>query len=348
MTIPIPTIDDFDTSTVMTTMREVVDYLIRMVPQINSGDITDLQTSYTKNILTITLVKGDGTTISKNVTIQGGSGTESPYPTDIALSLSGTTLNFNMAMSNGTTITGSVNLATFATDAEVQGIKSDLQEQITNLKLSSTNNNMTLNGDSVQIVKSVSGTVSDGNLKITVNGIQSGDIPLPEIGGTLVTFPVHNISSVTIGDLSTKWYTGDTNTILDSNYIFCNEITTTPIRNGGSATYKRITLNITQANSVADWFNEDVKVLTPRIQTYPKTTYTAYVKVVLQEGTPNTFYTQWSCDIEIKNGVLTIEFEKPGTGEFSVWLSALTSLEQNTTTPATFQLVGFTERPTGV
>lgn len=188
MTIPIPTIDDFDTSTVMTTIREVVDYLIGMVPQINNGDITDLQTSYTNNTLTITLVKGDGTTISKNVTIQGGSGTESPYPTDVALSLSGTTLNFNMAMSNGSPITGSVNLGTFATDAEVQGIQSDLQEQITGLKLSTSNNNMTLNGDSVQIVKSVSGTVSDGNLKITVNGVQSGDIPLPDIGGNKITF----------------------------------------------------------------------------------------------------------------------------------------------------------------
>ena len=180
MTIPIPTIDDFDTSTVMTTIREVVDYLISMVPQINNGDITDLQTTYTNNVLTVTLVKGDGTTISKNVTIQGGSGTESPYPTDVALSLSGTLLNCDIMLSDNTHITGSQDLATFATYAEVQSIQSDLQEQITGLKLSTDNNNMTLNGDSVQIVKSVSGTVSDGNLKITVNGVQSGDIPLPE------------------------------------------------------------------------------------------------------------------------------------------------------------------------
>lgn len=180
MTIPIPTIDDFDTSTVMTTIREVVDYLIGMVPQINNGDITDLQTSYTNNVLTITLVKGDGTTISKNVTIQGGSGTESPYPTDVTLSLSGTVLNCDIMLSDNTHVTGSQDLTTFATYTEVQSIQSDLQEQITGLKLSTDNNNMTLNGDSVQIVKSVSGTVSDGNLKIIVNGVQSGDIPLPD------------------------------------------------------------------------------------------------------------------------------------------------------------------------
>lgn len=110
MTIPIPTIDDFDTSTVMTTIREVVDYLIGMVPQINNGDITDLKTTYTNNVLTVTLVKGDGTSISKNVTIQA-SGGESPYPTDVALSLSGTILNFNMTMSNGIPINASVDLS---------------------------------------------------------------------------------------------------------------------------------------------------------------------------------------------------------------------------------------------
>lgn len=117
MTIPIPTIDDFSASSVMTTIREVVDYLIGMVPQINNGDITDLQTSYTNNTLTITLVKGDGTTISKNVTIQA-SGGESPYPTDVALSLSGTILNFSMTMNNGTPITGSVDLAPISSSGD--------------------------------------------------------------------------------------------------------------------------------------------------------------------------------------------------------------------------------------
>lgn len=168
MTIPIPTIDDFDTSTVMTTIREVVDYLIGMVPQINNGDITDLQTSYTNNILTITLVKGDGTPISKNVTIQA-SGGESPYPTDVAFSLSGTTLNFNMTMSNGSPITGSVDLASilsgYATDAEVTEIQSDLQKQITGIKLSK--NIVQDSSNVIKITDSINGTSIDLKLDVS-------------------------------------------------------------------------------------------------------------------------------------------------------------------------------------
>ena len=214
MTIPIPTIDDFDTSTVMTSMREVVDYLIGMVPQINSGDITDLQTSYTNNILTITLVKGDGTTIPKNVTIQGGSGTESPYPTDVALSLSGTTLNFNMAMSNGTPITGSVNLATFATDAEVQSIKSDLQGQITGIKPTVT----------------VDENVSPPTISVAVNGTTS-TTNLPVGGGNIIEeLDVNNLpNDFNDGDVlivNAKMYASNTNPSSWSGSITTPEIKT--------------------------------------------------------------------------------------------------------------------------
>lgn len=178
MTIPIPTIDDFDTSTVMTTIREVVDYLIGMVPQINNGDITDLQTSYTNNILTITLVKGDGSTISKNVTIHA-SGGESPYPTDVALSLSGTVLNCDITLSNNTHVTGSQDLATFATDSELQGIKSDLQEQITAIKPTVT----------------VDDSVSPPTISVAVNGTTS-TVNLPESAG-LVPVVVDNLIDAT-------------------------------------------------------------------------------------------------------------------------------------------------------
>lgn len=187
MTIPIPTIDDFDTSTVMTTIREVVDYLIGMVPQINNGDITDLQTSYTNNVLTITLVKGDGTNISKNVTIQGGSGTESPYPTDVALSLSGTVLNCDITLSNNTHVEGSQNLATFATDAEVQGIKSDLQEQITGIKPTVTVNE---NVNPPTISVAVNGTTSTANLpsngKVNIEKLDLTNLPTDFNAGDLL------------------------------------------------------------------------------------------------------------------------------------------------------------------
>ena len=186
MAIPIPTVDDFQESTVMLVIRKIVDYIKdSLVPDINKADVANITTSISGQNLTINIVLGDGTVKSTTVVLpEGGGGESGPYPTGVTLSLSGTTLNFNMSMSNGTPITGSVNLAPilegYATDAEVTSIQSDLQEQITGLKLSSDNNNITLNGDSVPIVKTVGGSVSNGNLKITVNGVESGDIPLPE------------------------------------------------------------------------------------------------------------------------------------------------------------------------
>lgn len=187
MTIPVPTIDQFEESTVMTVIRNVVDYIIGLVPQINNGDVTDLTLNYQGSTLTVGFVKGDGTQISKNVTIESGGGATNPYPTDVSLSLSGSTLNCDILLSDNNHVTGSVDLSPlvpsvtgFVTEEELQQVQSDLQEQITGLKLSTSNNNMTLNGDSVQIVKTVSGTVSNGNLQITVNGVSSGDIPLPE------------------------------------------------------------------------------------------------------------------------------------------------------------------------
>lgn len=84
--------------------------------------------------------------------------------------------------------------STIATDAEI----SDLQEQITGLKLSKPNQNeIQLNGDNVTIVETISGTVDDdGNLVITVNGVSGSGIPLPatepdwntnlDISGTVV------------------------------------------------------------------------------------------------------------------------------------------------------------------
>lgn len=68
--------------------------------------------------------------------------------------------------------------STIATDSEI----SDLQDQITGLKLSKPNQNeIQLNGDNVTVVESVSGTVDDdGNLVITVNGVSGSGIPLPD------------------------------------------------------------------------------------------------------------------------------------------------------------------------
>ena len=66
--------------------------------------------------------------------------------------------------------------ATIATDEDI----SDIQEQISGLKLSkSGDNNIVLNGDSVPAVASVSPTIVDGNtLRVEVNGI-GGQVTLP-------------------------------------------------------------------------------------------------------------------------------------------------------------------------
>ena len=180
MVITQPTIDDFSDTTVMRVIRKIVNYICNdLVDGINNNDIVSGQFSVQGNQLSGTLTKGDGTTIDIPATTlpSGGGGSDNPYPIAVSITLSGTTLNFNMTMSSGTPITGSVNLAPilegYITDAE-------LQEQISGLKLSTDGNNMTLNGDSVAIVKTVSGQVTDGNLKITINGVESGDIPLPE------------------------------------------------------------------------------------------------------------------------------------------------------------------------
>ena len=166
--VTVTTVEDFSDTTVMRVIRKIVNYICNdLVDGINNNDIVSGQFSVQGNQLSGTLTKGDGTTIDIPAATlpSGGGGSDNPYPTAVSMTLSGTTLNFSMTMSSGSPITGSVNLAPI-------------------LKLSTDGNNITLNGNSVAIVKTVSGQVTDGNLKITINGVESGDIPLPE-GGIL-------------------------------------------------------------------------------------------------------------------------------------------------------------------
>lgn len=131
MVITQPTVDDFSDTTVMRVIRKIVNYICNdLVDGINNNDIVSGQFSVQGNQLSGTLTKGDGTTIdipAATLPGGGGGGSDNPYPTAISMSLSGTTLNFNMAMSNGTPITGSVDLAPilegYATVSEVTAIK---------------------------------------------------------------------------------------------------------------------------------------------------------------------------------------------------------------------------------
>lgn len=158
-----------------------------------------IQDGTTPNSFQVQIELSDGTPISSN-DYPFPEAVVNPYPTSVTLGLSGTTLTTTIGLSNSTNVTGSVDLApilatyatqawvtgqlaSYATDSEVTAIQSDLQEQISGLKLSTDNNNMTLNGDSVQIVKTVSGSVSNGNLTINVNGVPSNQI---NIGGGIL------------------------------------------------------------------------------------------------------------------------------------------------------------------
>ena len=132
-----------------------------------------------------------------------------PYPTSATLALSGNTLNLTIGLSNSTNVSGSVDLspilASYATQAWVTrqlanyATNEDLEEiqvQITGLKLTSSGNTMSINGTTANIINSISGQVTYGNLKITVNGVESGDIPLPESGvkGVKLKIGTRNIS----------------------------------------------------------------------------------------------------------------------------------------------------------
>lgn len=111
-----------------------------------------------------------------------------PYPTAVMLSVGGTTatmLNVDITLSNNQHETGSVDLASLFTDyaktADVNEQISDVQEQITGLKLSKpTQNQIQLNGDNVNVIDGITGEVVDGKLKLTINGVAGSDIPLPE------------------------------------------------------------------------------------------------------------------------------------------------------------------------
>lgn len=146
------------------------------------------------NSFKVSIQLSDGTPIDSN-DYPFPTQTVSPYPTSATLALSGNTLNLTIGLSNSTNVKGSVDLSPiltgyatqqwvttalgdYVTEVEITGIQSDLQEQISGLKLSSTNNNMTLNGDSVPIVKNVTGKFNNNNLVVGVNGIESDNIPI--------------------------------------------------------------------------------------------------------------------------------------------------------------------------
>lgn len=203
MVITQPTVDDFSDTTVMRVIRKIVNYICNdLVDGINNNDIVSGQFSVKGNQLSGTLTKGDGTTIDiPAATLPSGGGSDNPYPTAVSMTLSDTILNFSMTMSSGSPITASVDLSSIAGGGDTVILTMSNNGHITSgdtqrgvaYELNIANNTLTLVGsnvvngikysifnDAVQVIQSVSGQVIDGNLKITVNGVESGDIPLPE------------------------------------------------------------------------------------------------------------------------------------------------------------------------
>lgn len=205
------------------------------------------------NSFKVSIVLSDGTQIDSNdynVDIEA-----SPYPTGMAgtVNSDGSQMTITLTLSNSTQVTANVDLSALAT----QSALSDLQEQLTDLTITTENNNLTLNGTTVQMVKSatasvsgnnltinvngvvstatpvitsVSGSVSDGNLKITVNGVTSGDIPLPESGFSSVKINVKNNASFITDYNLNPGSRSRTANIQDSNIKEEKVIASPPIR----------------------------------------------------------------------------------------------------------------------
>lgn len=132
----------------------------------------------------------DGEPLKSNDYVIDIPASENTYPTAVTGTVSGTNINIDITLNNSKHVQGTVDISTLATQTWVNtqlanyatnDDLSDIQEQITGLSLTSSENTMSINGTSANIVNSISGTVVDGKLKISVNGVESGDIPLPDM-----------------------------------------------------------------------------------------------------------------------------------------------------------------------
>ena len=152
----------------------------------NTGDISDLDgrvqaledsPAFTLQPATATTL--GGVKIGTNITVTSDGTITIPNASSSAAGV--------MSAADKTKLDAVPTPSTIATDEDI----SDIQEQISGLKLSkSGDNNIVLNGDSVAAVASVSPTIVDGNtLKVEVNGV-AGQVTLPSSGGwnpTLIT-----------------------------------------------------------------------------------------------------------------------------------------------------------------
>lgn len=137
------------------------------------------------NSFKVAIQLSDASTIASNDYEIDIPAQQNTYPTSISGTLSGSTLNLIIGLNNSTNVTGTADMSAFLTKSEASTTYATKTEvttvdnKVTAIGITSEGNNVSVNGKSATLVKSVSGQVTDRNLKITVNGVISQPIALP-------------------------------------------------------------------------------------------------------------------------------------------------------------------------
>ena len=158
------------------------------------------------NSFKVAIQLSDASTIASNDYEIDIPAQQNTYPTSVSGTLSGSTLTLTIGLNNSTNVTGTADLSAFLTKTEASTTYATKTEvttvdnKVTAIGVTSEGNNVTVNGSNATIVKSVSGTVTDGKLKINVNGVESGDIPLPDSSLPILNFFQGNIMSTLLID----------------------------------------------------------------------------------------------------------------------------------------------------
>lgn len=118
MALTEPSVSDFASTSVMGVVRNVVDKIVEMVPDINDADITGASMSYSGSTLTLTLSKGNGTSITATATIDTSGGTVEVTisQTTSAITINGTALQSATASQIGLMTSAKFNEVTTATN----------------------------------------------------------------------------------------------------------------------------------------------------------------------------------------------------------------------------------------
>ena len=325
MAITIPTVDEFTESTVMLVIREIAEYICGnngLVAQINNNDITGFTSSYTDNVLKIDATKGDGSKLPVcNVTIEGGgSSTGNPYPTAVSGTVGADgNITFTITMSSGAPLTTTINMNYFASTADL----SDLQKQVTGLKLTSSGNTMSINGTNAPIVNSISGSVNNGNLKISVNGIESVDIPLPKSGVSVI-----NMINLTVNSTKSIKFTVNKAINIQSGGNFSGKFITT--KNTNLENIDKYAVAYVDANiPVTGFINESSTPLTISTTTVINTTSGTYynvgndITIDIESGNDSIV---WDIPVGDYIGYLVVFPFSPGPG--GIWFKHNTDINE--------------------